>query len=69
MAINLGEPSRTTTTGSVNEDNLVRNSGTTTAVHKRHPDYGADYNGNTGSTIIGTQTESKNYSYGDKVYG
>ena len=69
MAINLGEPARTTTTGSVNEDNLVRNSGTTTAVHKRHPDYGADYNGNTGSTIIGTQTESKNYSYGDKVYG
>ncbi|MDD7615454.1 MAG: InlB B-repeat-containing protein, partial [Clostridiaceae bacterium] len=69
MAINLGEPSRTATTGAVDEENLVRNSGTTTAVHRRHPDYGADYNGNTGDIIIGTETESKNYSYGDKVYG
>ena len=50
------------------ENALVRNTGTLSAVHKRHPNYGADYNGNTGSAIIGTSTESTSYGYGDTVY-
>ena len=51
------------------EEALVRLTGTVKATHIRHTDFGADYNGNTGSAIIGTTTESKNYTYGDRVYG
>ena len=51
------------------QDGLVRNSnGKTTAVHLRDGS-SADYNGKTGSAIIGTTTESMSYTYGDTVYG
>ena len=51
------------------EEALVRLTGTVKATHIRHTSFGADYNGNTGSAIIGTTTESKSYTYGDRVYG
>ena len=68
MAINLEHPARTTINSTVNTANLVTRTGTTTAVHLRGGS-SADYNGNVGSAIIGTNTESKGYTYGDRVYG
>ncbi|HAY73989.1 MAG TPA: hypothetical protein DCY31_09190, partial [Ruminococcaceae bacterium] len=68
MAINVGHPAKTKTDSTVNTKDLVTRTGTTTAVHLRGGS-SADYNGNTGSAIIGTTTESKNYTYGDRVYG
>ena len=56
MAINLGEPSRTATSGSVNNGSLVRKLGQMTAVYLRDTNAGPDYNGNTGAAIIGTET-------------
>ncbi len=69
MAIKTGNPVGTSTSGTANTDNLTRYSGTVTAAHRRASNAGADYNGNTGAVIIGTQTETKTYSYGDTVYG
>ena len=69
MAINVGHPARTKTDSTVITRHLVTNSGgTTTAVHLRGGS-SADYNGNVGSAIIGSNPESKGYSYGDRVYG
>lgn len=68
MAINLEHPARTTINSTVNTANLVTRTGTTTAVHLRGGS-SADYNGNVGSAIIGSNTESKGYTYGDRVYG
>ena len=69
MALKLGNPVNTNVSGSVNTDNLVRYSGTTTATYLRETSGGVDYNGNSGAAIIGTEKDSKNYSYGDDVYG
>lgn len=70
MAVNVGHPGRTKTNATVNDALLKTktSSGTTTAVHLRDGS-SADYNGNVGQAIIGTTTESKQYTYGDKVYG
>ena len=68
MAINLEHPARTTINSTVNTTRLVTKTGTTTAVHLRGGS-SADYNGNVGSAIIGSNPESKGYTYGDRVYG
>ena len=73
VALHLGDPTSKDTSGITDlqgfQDGLVRNSnGKTTAVHLRDGS-SADYNGKTGSAIIGTTTESMSYTYGDTVYG
>ena len=73
VALHLGDPTSKDTSGITDlqgfQDGLVRNSnGNTTAVHLRDGS-SADYNGKTGSAIIGTTTESMSYTYGDTVYG
>ena len=69
MALDLSHPARSITNSNVNTKDLVYKTGKTTAVHLRATNGGADYNGNTGSAIIGTVTETKNYTFGDRVYG
>ena len=69
MAVKIGNPAGTSTSGAADTGNLVRNSGAVKATYYRDPNAIADFNGEKGAQIIGTETDTKYYSYGDTAYG
>ena len=67
MAIHLENPASSVTTGNTDRSKLERVSGTVTTSYIRDAAGGADYNGNSESTIIGTSSNVKSFTGGEDV--
>lgn len=67
MAIHLENPASSVTTGNTDRSKLERVSGTVTTSYIRDAAGGADYNGNSESSIIGTSSNVKSFTGGEDV--
>ena len=67
MAIHLENPASSDTTGNTDRSKLERVSGTVTTSYIRDAAGGADYNGNSESSIIGTSSNVKSFTGGEDV--
>ena len=66
-ALDLGNPSSTVTKATINSSGLSRDEGTVTISYVRDAVGGADYNGKTESAIIGSSSETADFTCGEDV--